>query len=160
MVTSRSRVCACGVAGQILQAVLTTTSSVGPNGTRWSPMRWLPTRPRTRVSQRPNTIAARLCASAATSWFQPCAERAEGERVDPGRQPGADRERLHPEGAAQLLVLVLGVAQDQGAVAEVHHPQQQRLDGGGLAAAGFAEDEHVGVGDRDVSSRTQPSGSA
>ena len=93
-------------------------------------------------------IAARLCASAADELVPAVAEGPEGERVDPGRQPGADGERLHPERAAQLFVLVLGVAQDQGAVAEVHHPQQERLHGGGLAAAGFAEDEHVRVGDR------------
>ena len=76
------------------------------------------------------------------------AEGPEGQRVDPGRQPGPDGERFHPERAAQLFVLILGVAQDQGTVAEVHHPQQQRLHRGGLAAAGFAEDKHVRVGDR------------
>ena len=46
------------------------------------------------------------------------------------------------------LVLVLGVAEDEDPVAEVDHPQQERLAGGGLAAAGFAEADHVRVGHR------------
>ena len=53
------------------RAARTTTSSVGPNGTRCSPIRCDPTRPRIRVSQRRNTTAERRCASTAGSWAQP-----------------------------------------------------------------------------------------
>ena len=78
------------------------------------------------------------------------AERAHGQRVDPGGQAGADDERLDTERAAQRLVLVLGVAQDQGAVAEGHHPGAERLGGAGLAGARLGELEDVGVGRRHV----------
>ncbi|MDN5797964.1 MAG: hypothetical protein L0H79_19770 [Intrasporangium sp.] len=78
------------------------------------------------------------------------AEGAEREGVDPGGQAVADGEGLDAEGVAELLVLVLGVAEDEGAVAELHHPQHERLDGCTLAAAGFAEGEDVGVGDGHV----------
>ncbi|MBK9696733.1 MAG: hypothetical protein IPO80_04775 [Propionibacteriaceae bacterium] len=61
----------------------------------------------------------------------------------------ADHERLDAEGVAELLVFVFGVAEDEGAVAEVHHPQAERFDGAGLAASGFAEREDVRVRDRD-----------
>jgi hypothetical protein len=42
-----------------------------------------------------------------------------------GSVVGADRERFNPERAAQLRNH-LSVAQDQGSVTEVDHPQQQR----------------------------------
>ena len=71
-------------------------------------------------------------------------------------RPGPIANGLHAEEPAQRFVLVLGVAQDQGAVAEVHHPQDERLGGGGLAAAGFAEADDVGVGDRDVVAQDPP----
>jgi hypothetical protein len=54
-----------------------------------------------------------------------------------------------PEGAAQRLVFVFGVAEDEDSVAVVHHPQAEDLHRAGLAPPGFAEHEHVGVGDRD-----------
>ena len=78
------------------------------------------------------------------------AEGAHGQRVDPGAHAGADDERLDPVGPAQLLVLVLGVAEDQGAVAERHHPVAEGLGRSRLAGAGLGELEDVGVGDRDV----------
>ena len=90
-----------------------------------------------------------------------CAEGSERERVDPGRQALADRDRLDAEGSAQGFVLVLGVAQDEGPVAEAHHPQAERLDRGRLAHAGLAEGEQVRVADTGMSgSSTQPFGSA
>ena len=80
----------------------------------------------------------------------------ERERVDPGGQPGPDPERLHPHNGAKGFVLVLGVSQDQGAVPEVHHPQDERLGGGGLATAGFAEADDVGIADRAVAAQASP----
>ena len=75
------------------RAALTTFSSTGPNGTGLAPTRWEPTRPRMRVSQRPNTTAARLRACCAVRLFQSVAQRSERQGVDPGGQAGADRER-------------------------------------------------------------------
>ena len=69
------------------------------------------------------------------------------EGVDPGGHPDAEGEGLHADGPAELFVLVLDVAGDEGAHAEVHEPEQDRLDGGGLAGAGLAEEDQVGVGD-------------
>ncbi len=77
------------------------------------------------------------------------AEGSEGERVDAGRQSVADGDRLDAKLRAEGFVLVFGVTGDQGAVTEGHEPGCEGLDGGGLAASGFAEDEHVGVGDAD-----------
>ena len=76
-------------------------------------------------------------------------ERSGVEGVDASGEAGADAERVDAEGAGDVLVLVLDVAEDQGAVAEADHPEQEGLDQGALAAAGFAEDEDVGVGDGD-----------
>jgi hypothetical protein len=70
IVTSRSRVCPLVYPVRCRSAVCTTTSSVGPNLTRVSAIRWDPTSPRTRVSQRPNTTAARRRASPAGSRSQ------------------------------------------------------------------------------------------
>ena len=78
------------------------------------------------------------------------AERAEGQWVDSGGESVADDERLHAQRAAQRLVLVLGVAEDEGAVAVGQHAQREGLDCGGLASAGLTEDHDVRVGDRDV----------
>ena len=131
---------------RVSSAALVARSSTGPNGTGVSPTCWDPTRPRIRVSQRPNTIAARDRAAAGSRSAHPVAQRSERQRVDPRGQARADLEGRHPQGGAQALVLVLGVAQDQGAVPEVHHPQDERLGGGGLPAPGLAEADDVGVG--------------
>ena len=78
------------------------------------------------------------------------AEGSEIQRVDPRGQSVPDHERLHPEGVTQRFVLVLGVAEDQHPVAEIGHPEQERLAGRRFAAAGFAETHHVRVGHRHV----------
>ena len=57
------------------------------------------------------------------------------------------RKGSTPRAWAMSCVLVLDVAEDEGAVAEADHPEQEGLHQGALAAAGFAEDEDVGVGD-------------
>jgi hypothetical protein len=139
---------AAGIAGQVLQGGLDHDLAGG--------------------SERHPQVAEALAADQPTDQGQPAAEHnrgpllrlrrrepvpadaegPKGQRVDPGRQPVPDRKRFHPERAAQLLVLILRVAQDQGPVTEVHHPQQQRLHRGRLAAARLAENKHVRVGDR------------
>ena len=78
------------------------------------------------------------------------AERADGQRVDAGREAVADRERFDTERAAQSLVLVFRVTKDERAVTKIHHAQAERLGGCGFASAGFAEAEDVRVGDRDL----------
>ena len=57
-------------------------------------------------------------------------------------------ERLDAVGATRGLVLILGVAEDQGAVAERHHPVAERFGCSTLAEAWFGELEDVRVGDR------------
>ncbi len=76
-------------------------------------------------------------------------EGAELERVDPGGEALADRDRGDPDRPAQRFVLVLDVAEDERFVAEAEHAQQERLDGGRLAHSGFAEGDHVRVRHRD-----------
>ena len=127
-----------------------TVSSVGPNGTRWSPICLGADQAADEGEPASEHDRAAALGLGGVEVGPAVAQRSEVERVDAGGQPVADRERFDPERAAQLFVLVLRVTEDQHPVAEVEHPQDERLGGGRLAAAGFAEAEHVGVGDRHV----------
>ncbi|MFC5041843.1 hypothetical protein [Ornithinimicrobium kibberense] len=73
------------------RAVRTTASSLGPNGTRLSPICWDPTSARIRVSHRENTDWARRSASTASSCSQPWASgpRARGLTRAPRPAPRA-----------------------------------------------------------------------
>ena len=93
-------------------------------------------------------MPARSCASTRSRVSQP-SQGAEVEGVDAGAHAWSDGEGLDAERAAQRFVLVLRVAEDEHLVAEVHHQGGEVLGVGRLAAAGLAERDHVGVGDRD-----------
>jgi hypothetical protein len=114
------------VAGEVLQCGLDDDLVAGSEREPVFPDPLTATSPRTSVSQRPSTIAARFSASSASSRSQPSPRGPNASALmRVGRWPNP--ERLHAEGAAQQLILILRIAEDECAVAEVHHPQQQRL---------------------------------
>ena len=93
---------------RVSSAALVARSSTGPNGTGVSPTCWDPTRPRIRVSQRPNTIAARDRAAAGSRSAHPVPNGPNASGLIRAGRPGPTWKGATPREVHRLSYSSLG----------------------------------------------------